>query len=423
MRVLIISHNVIDTTGNMGKTIREYFKMFDCEQICQLYFKTEKPTDSSVCKRYFQITDKEVLKSVFTHKSPGHRYSLRTYDIKENSDLMNLSKKIRRSPAKYIARNVAWKLSGWFSDELKKWLADMNPEIIFFMAGDYSFSYEVSYQIAKYLNIPLVIACVDDYYLYNNLQRSLLGKIVYNQYMKKVHKVIGYSKGLVCICEKMASAYEKLFHKPTMVMYTAASDKKLNIKEESRIAYIGNLGLGRDLQIVDIGKTVAELHRENPALPEYIDVYSGEVRHEILNNMSVENGIRFHGKISADEVLQVMERSMAVIHTETFDKYGIERVRYSVSTKIAESLSYGPCLIAYGPEEVASIEYLQQNRAAYVISSKDQLKEGLRTVLCNQEVRNRILENARVTAKDNHNEEKNSSQLKNWMQKIIDEQR
>ena len=42
--------------------------------------------------------------------------------------------------------------------------------------------------------------------------------------------------------------------------------------------------------------------------------------------------------------------SMAVIHTESFEQEMMELVRFSVSTKIAESLMYGPCLIAYGPD-------------------------------------------------------------------------
>ena len=57
-----------------------------------------------------------------------------------------------------------------------------------------------------------------------------------------------------------------------------------------------------------------------------------------------------------------MANSMAVIHTESFEQEMMELVRFSVSTKIAESLMYGPCLIAYGPEGIASIDYLKENK-------------------------------------------------------------
>ena len=35
--------------------------------------------------------------------------------------------------------------------------------------------------------------------------------------------------------------------------------------------------------------------------------------------LSEENGIRFHGAVSAEEVRQILQRSAAVIHTESFD--------------------------------------------------------------------------------------------------------
>ena len=65
----------------------------------------------------------------------------------------------------------------------------------------------------------------------------------------------------------------------------------------------------------------------------------------------------------------------------------MELVRFSVSTKIAESLMYGPCLIAYGPEGIASIDYLKENNAAYVISRPEDLEKGLEEILTNKELR------------------------------------
>ena len=63
--------------------------------------------------------------------------------------------------------------------------------------------------------------------------------------------------------------------------------------------------------------------------PEYINVYSTECRDEILKDLTEENGVRFCGGISADEVLEVMGKSMAVIHTESFDEDTKKTVAYS----------------------------------------------------------------------------------------------
>ena len=148
----------------------------------------------------------------------------------------------------------------------------------------------------------------------------------------------------------------------------------------------------------------------------FLDVYSGEKNKEILEGINEENGIRFHGGISAEEVLCVMERSMAVIHTESFDEKIMNAVRFSVSTKIAESLMYGPCLLAYGPEGIASIDYLKENKAAYVITSKDNLEIGLKEFISNQTLREEIICNSRKLAKENHSLNINSQKVYQWLQ-------
>ena len=131
--------------------------------------------------------------------------------------------------------------------------------------------------------------------------------------------------------------------------------------------------------------------------------------------MTEENGIRFHGMISHDEVLKVMGRSMAVIHTESFHVDTVPIVRFSVSTKIAESLMYGPCLIAFGPEGIASVDYLKENGAAFVISDPQKLGEEMHRILTDASLRESILKNARALAMKNHHGDTNSRNVRQWL--------
>jgi hypothetical protein len=52
----------------MGKTLSSYFDGWDVNEIAQLYVHSEVPT-SDACHNYYRITDKEMIKSVFTRKS------------------------------------------------------------------------------------------------------------------------------------------------------------------------------------------------------------------------------------------------------------------------------------------------------------------------------------------------------------------
>ena len=115
----------------------------------------------------------------------------------------------------------------------------------------------------------------------------------------------------------------------------------------------------------------------------------------------------------------VMENSVAVIHTESFAPKIKEKIRFSVSTKIAESLMYGPCLIAYGPEGIASIDYLKENKAAYVITRPEDLESGLTEILTNRDLREQIVRNARALAVKNHNAEVNPKKVRMWLEQVV----
>jgi len=187
----------------------------------------------------------------------------------------------------------------------------------------------------------------------------------------------------------------------------------VNTACSGQISYLGNLGLGRAEQLAAMGRAM----KKNSG---WIDVYSGDRNPEYLKELTEENGIRFHGAVSAEEVLKIMASSKAVIHTESFEPKFQNITRYSVSTKIADSLMNGPCIIAYGPEGIASIDYLQENRAAYVISDPAGLEAGLREILSDAVLREKIVSNARTLAAKNHHPQTNPAKVRKWLEEICE---
>lgn len=407
MRVLVVSHNVFCETGSMGKTLTGYFNGWDKNQIAQFYIHSEVPTSDKVCQNYFRITDMEAVKSVFSRKC-GRTFSEtdieqgRTSSRTDSGKIAEAYQKGRqRTPLIYLARNLIWRFSAWNNKKLNNWIDDFAPEVVFFASGDYAFTYRIALKIAKKRNIPLIISCMDDYYLYNNNENKLLGRFAHKLFMKQVRKTIAYADALVCICDKMSQDYKRKFNVDCYTMHTPTSFK---IKKEAgksyKLSYIGNMGYSRHLQLVQVGRALKSLDSANA--PKHIDVYSAEAREEILMQLTEENGIVFHGLIDSEKVRQIIAESTAVIHTESFDEDIINRVKYSVSTKIADSLASGTCILAYGPSQVASIEYLQKNNAAYCITNSNNLADGLTELFENENLRQKIIDNALALAEKNH---------------------
>lgn len=424
MKVLIISHTVLSKTGNMGKTLLEFFKGFEPKEIAQFYIHSEVPTDDSICHSYYRFTDKDALKSLFSWKDCGSVF--KQGDIQKGRAFSRTDTGAigavyqwgrKRTGGIYLARNTLWKLARWKTKRFKDWLMAEAPDVIFFASGDYSFLYEMACWVADFLKIPMITTCFDDFYLDDQNAHSLIGRKEHAHLLKIARRTMARSSCILTVCDSMSKQYEKLFRKKCNTIYTPAENKMLKLSETSgAVSYIGNLGFERHKQVIAIGRALRRLGGGT----KWVDLYSAEKRPEITTLLTEENGIHFHGQISADEVLNVMSESLAVIHTESFDPKIQDRVRYSVSTKIAESLMYGPCLIAYGPEGIASIDYLKENNAAYVITSPDDLETGLTEILGNKGLREEIIKNARALAQKNHSVDVNPKKVRQWLQEAID---
>ena len=429
MKVLVVSQPVFSNTNNMGKTMKGYFSCFQPSEVAQLYLRNGVPTDLSVCENYYRFSDEDALKSILNRSVHGKRFDKKYItmikDTEQNtktvpdvpSEGMVYKLKSKHKAWMLLLRDIMHDVSNWKNEDLLNWVREMNPDIIFFAAGDSAFPYKITDYIARKMKKPLVVGCMDDFYINNQNKHDFLGRFRQEQFMKVVKKTMKNADALFTICDSMNQAYHQLFQRNCYTLHTPAVNMEIAVKEDAgQISYIGNVGCGRVQSLLEIGQALAELDSEE--LPGYIDVYSGTKQPEYIDQLSQAPGIRFHGAISTEQVLDVMRHSMAVVHAESFDRNMMERVRFSVSTKIAESLMYGPCLLAYGPEGIASIDYLKENHAAYVISSRQKLKTGLQEFLKNTDLRNEILKDARFLAQKNHDGTRNPENVRRWLSEI-----
>ncbi len=379
MQVLILSHNAMGGTSNMGKTLQAWFSAFAPEELAQFYIYPEDVPADSRCRNVYRFTDWDNL-----GLHPRKQTSQAVYQYGR-----------RRTGGVYLLRNWLWKLGRWNRKDLWDWIDGFSPDLVFLASGDYGFLYDIARIIAHRREIPLALCCMDDYYLYNRNAGSLLGHLAHRQLMDSVCKTMIQAGQAFVLCRNMQEDYEREFGIPCLVLHTPAPRWAAS-GEGEQITYLGNLGFGRQLQLVQIGRALQKC-----GLPE-LHVYSAEQNPEILKPLTRENGICFHGPVPGAAVPRIMAQSRLLIHTEFFDPAYENMVRYSVSTKIPESLQNGPCLLAYGPRGIASVDYLAENQAAFGIHRPEDLEEGLCRILRDAALRRQIVANARALARKNH---------------------
>ena len=416
MNVLIVSHNVLGGSSGMGKTLKSYFSGIPDCRIHQFYIHSEVPTDRDVCVDYFRFTDMDAVRSWIPFCKGGT--VLGKNDIQESRSFSRTDQGLlgevyqygrQRTPEIYLARNAIWKRKGWKSGRLINWIDQAQPDVVFLAAGDYAFIYEIALYIAEHAHCALVVLCTDDYYLENDLKQAaepawknnLPERFAKKQLMKAVRKTMRRSECILCMCDAMRDRYRELFRRPCVTVYTGAPKRGQIVRKpaDCLVSYVGYLGGNRHRSLIELGNAIADLAPENG--PCAIDVYSNEKRPEILRELEDASGIRFHGEADQETAAKIISDSTYVVHVEGFDPESRKAVRYSVSTKIADYLMNGPCIIAYGPKEVASMQYLSESGAGYVITEQDKLKEELEKLFSEQDPGDWI-RRARRLARKNH---------------------
>ena len=77
---------------------------------------------------------------------------------------------------------------------------------------------------------------------------------------------------------------------------------------------------------------------------------------------------------------------MSLFIAEGFDLYNKSLVRCAISTKIMDYLSVGRCILAIGPRDISSIEYLKEHDLALVACSRQELEIIVSDMVNNREI-------------------------------------
>ena len=423
MKVLIISHNPISTYQSMGKTFLSLFSSFKKEELCQLYIYPTVP-DIDICESYYRVTDRDVLKS-YVHFGRVKSRIFTSVDIDTNQHAMyenesdaEFFRKNQKNSFSLIGRDLMWLFAHWYNGSLKTWLAEQKPTCIFLAPGESKFIYNIAMKIANKLNIPIFSYVCDEYYFIQT-PKKITDRLQLRLLQKKIRKVMKKSVGLIAICDMLADAYHKEFGVESHTIHTGSNypiaSEPRALREEIRgLTYMGNLAFKRYESLADIGRALDEINDELGS--DYkLFVYTRVIDDEAERAFFGIRSIRYCGYVSGEEFKKTLHGADVLVHVESFDPECTERVKHSVSTKIADSLGSGIPLLGYGPENIASMSYLLFN-GLWQASDAEGLKNRIRDSL-NAEERIRVSHIGLQLATLNHDQTINSRKLYAVLQK------
>lgn len=417
-KILVVSHNCFSKVSNNGKTLEAIFSKYSKNDLAQLFFTEDRNIDLDFCNNFYRITDSNVLSSLFKFKSSCGQALFAS----DNGSTLRIQKqnKIKRylkSLFVYISfsRDLLWSFGSWKSILFFNWCKNINPDLIFFVGGNYGFSHSIAIFLSKQLNVPLVCYFTDDYLIFPK-SKNFFDRIQKIRMKKFYHRTIKHSSLCFAIGENMADEYSKYFGKKFHPIMNSIDIQVLNPyieRDEIILSYFGGLHLDRWKMIIKLANS----------LPKgLINVYSIDKPSEEILFEFKKYKVNYKGSVQGEDLKKEILASDILLHVESDDEYIRSLTKLSVSTKIPEYLMSGRMVLGFGPLEVASMKILSDNNIGKVISSsitENCLKSELMKVISNFNLRQKIAINGYKYAVKNFDNKLISENFKKNIETLI----
>lgn len=386
-KILIISNNPLSYSQHNAKTV---LSLLDHEDYClfQIFFKDDVP-DFESCS-YFRISDRDMIRSLALWKpAAGETVSA----VKREQAACAGSSVSQSAYWKRLMREYVWLLGRRNKKALYCELDRFSPDILFFVGGDCVFSYRIYSEIAsRYPQAKRVIFLTDDYIL-SKAKKSLPQGIRRRMLIKQMSNCLPETNLLITISEKMRTVYRGLFGADSVV-YSNMPDSPAEHPEVQtggtvEFVYAGGLHYHRWKTLSLLGQAILAYNRTDPPSVARLRIYSPhQPEQSILDSLCIEDSSEFCGSLAPEEVDSVLSSCDVEVHVESFDEECKEATRLSFSTKIFEYLQKGKCVLAIGPADIASMEYL--SGGAYCINDPEKINAEAVGILCRGDMRNQI---------------------------------
>jgi len=238
------------------------------------------------------------------------------------------------------------------------------------------FIFEIALHFSNKLNIPLILSIADDYVFYDEYHGRFLNTLYRYKYLKLIDKC--FKKSSFCIFEsdKIKEKYIKEYGVRGYTIFIA-SDMEItacNNVRNKHFCYFGNLEYGRADSLIEIANNLLTIDQSF-----ILDIYSKDC--DDLRKKKCPKNIRIYGQIPYTEVVKKMRECFCLLIVEGFDKKNVEMTRYSLSTKVGDSLSVRKPILVYGDKECGAIEFFIEKGIGYVATNKIELGDAIRRVI------------------------------------------
>lgn len=429
-RVIIVG-TIPYNKNTSSRAFDAYFHNWEKKNMRQIFSNTKTPAKGH-CGSLYQITDHRLLMRwlhrinevgvIFDDKDLPDDWE--NTDLEVGSGAVSYLYKIgsKDSPLKYLLRGVLWRKKYWNTKKLNDWLDEFHPECVFLAFSDDYFIPQIALYISKKYGIPIMSCIGDDYYFNDRKSLSPFYHIYRKTYKRLINEVFCRPGSAMYIGNKIRDKYNSEFGLNGETIYLTSDIERHAFKpidiNAPKILYCGNIRLGRNNSLADIGYALQKISPNY-----YIDVYSSEKNEEFIKVLQECPGVRFHGAVPYTEVMRLTAESDVTVIVEGFRKQDVDTTRYSLSTKAADAIASGSNIFVYGDMECGVIEYMKETGCAVVCTERERLEVDLKKLFFDENLQEQLYKRAIEVDKEDHDKEKNRSLTEQLFVRLIEDTR
>ncbi len=407
-KVLVITGTSFRVDTNNGKTLRALFSKFSPDELAQIYFSPEVPNCAD-CSSYYRVCEKQLVKSFFG--LIGKRCGGEVQCDPKNKKAERYSTGLVLNKGKtslLLLRELLWDMSHWKNRNLKTWLDRVNPTAIFaFLPGNKKTAKFISW-VAKRYGCKVVMLATDDHYNDYTINPSYIRKLRYRRMQKAIDRIAQYSDIMLGCSELTAKEYGERFGLPYEAVFTPSAKEFLDMPSKEQgdtpvvFRYFGNVELERWKVLAALGNAIKDYNGGEQKAK--LEVYTSLADKEIIDALTIDGACEYKGFVQGEEFYSLVQSADVAVHAESFSPEMMRYTRLSVSTKIADYLGAGKCILAIGSDTLASVVHITPVSAT--VNKLEDLPSAVEKLMESPELRAELQDKARALSEKEHNSER-----------------
>lgn len=428
MKILILT--VESWNSKFGaNTFSSIFQNVTDSEYANICIRDEIP-DSDFCKRYFSISESKILRSVFFRntKTGKEVFCNQAADLADQkySSLQNKlynKNRLKRSYTKLIIRELFWKLGVWKTNELKTFLSDFNPDLVVYEMSGYLHFNRLCRFIVEYTGAKSIGYFWDDNFTYKQ-RKGNPGFYIF-RFLQRISlkKLAKHTNSFWAITEKTKDEADLFFNINSTVLTKpiffeeGETFNSYNAHNPIQMLYIGNLMIGRWDSIKLVSQVIDRINENGEKIR--LDIYTASyIPPKEKNKLS--SSVCIHDSISQKQAIELQKNTDILLFVEAVNSEKSQITRLSFSTKLTEYLHCGRCILAIGNSDIAPIEYLKSENAAFCVSTSEELYRELKNLTENPEIIAEIAKRAYDCGKRNHSSDLIKQKVIKTIEKLVD---